>query len=85
VSNTNPAEDRRDHTHDVEAMDEKTGYSIEGDTPPGEGLAVGPTYHDMDVDHRGEGTRNRLWLVLVLVLVAIFVILAIIGRFDGFF
>ena len=64
---------------------ENTGHSIEGDTPPAEGVGVGPTNPDMDVEKRGEGTQTKTWITLALVLVIVFVVLAIIGRFAGFF
>ena len=65
-------------------MDEYSGYSIEGDTPPAEGLGVGPTNHEMDVEKPGEGAKSKIGLVLVLVLVA-FIVLLVIGRIVGMF
>ncbi len=85
MADLSPDDARNDREEAAKATRESTGHSIEGDTPPAEGLGVGPTNPDMDVEKRGEGAKNKVWLVLVLVLVVVFVILAIIGRFAGFF
>jgi Family of unknown function (DUF6480) len=85
MADLSPDNARNERDQAAKATRESTGHSIEGDTPPAEGLGVGPTNPDMDVEKRGEGAQNKVWLVLVLVLVVVFVILAIIGRFAGFF
>ncbi|MDI3330323.1 MAG: DUF6480 family protein [Micrococcus sp.] len=85
MADRSPEDARNDPEEAKKATRESTGHSIEGDTPPAEGLGVGPTNPDMDVEKPGEGAKNKVWLVLVLVLVVVFVVLAIIGRFAGFF
>jgi hypothetical protein len=85
MADRSPEEARNERDQAAKATRESTGHSIEGDTPPAEGAGVGPTNPDMDVEKPGEGAKGKVWLVLVLVLVGVFVILAIIGRFAGFF
>ncbi|HEY4614164.1 MAG TPA: DUF6480 family protein [Citricoccus sp.] len=85
MADVNPDHARNDPDEAAKATSENTGHSIEGDTPPAEGVGVGPTNPDMDVEKRGEGAQTKTWITLVLVLVIVFVVLAIIGRFAGFF
>jgi len=85
VADIDPQRARQDPEKAAEATREHSGYSIEGDTPPAEGLGVGPTNPEMDVERRGEGAKGKTWLVLVLALVVVFVVLAIIGRIAGMF
>ena len=85
MADLNSEDARNDRDQAAEATRESTGHSIEGDTPPAEGTGVGPTNPEVDVERPGEGAKGKVWLVLVLALVLVFVILAIIGRFAGFF
>ena len=71
--------------HAAAATRESSGYSNDGDTPPAQGLGVGPTKNDIDVDHPGEGAKNKTAMIVIAALVALFIVLAIIGRFGGLF
>lgn len=84
MSDNSPEDAERNRQKDAEATDEHSGYSIEGNTPPAEGLGVGPTNHEMDVESSGEGAKSKIGLVLILVLVGLFVLL-VIGRIIGMF
>ncbi|MGW9551145.1 DUF6480 family protein [Citricoccus zhacaiensis] len=85
MTDTNPDDARSDREKAADATNEDSGYSIDGDTPPAEGLGVGPTNNELDVDRPGVGAKNKTWLVVTLALVFVFVILAIIGRIAGMF
>jgi hypothetical protein len=85
MADISPEEARHDPQKDAKATDENSGYSIDGDTPPAEGLGVGPTNPELDVDRPGESAKNKTWLVVTLALVVVFVVLAIIGRWAGMF
>lgn len=69
----------------ADATRESSGHSFEGDTPPAQGLGVGPTKNDIDVDHPSEGGKNKTAMIVLVALVALFIILAVIGRFGGLF
>lgn len=85
MTDTSPEEARHDRKKAADTTHESSGYSIEGDTPPAEGLGVGPDNPKLDIEPPGDGAKNKVWLVLILALVAVFVILAVIGRFAGMF
>lgn len=46
---------------------------------------MGPTKNDIDVDHPSEGGKNKTAMIVLVALVALFIILAVIGRFGGLF
>lgn len=84
----------QDHSHETGgarfenprgATDETSGMTNPGETPPAEGVGVGPTNPEMDVEEPGEGGRNRVWLYVIPALVLVFMVLAIIGRTAGMF
>ncbi|NUL45797.1 hypothetical protein F7P69_11420 [Cellulosimicrobium funkei] len=81
----NPDDARNDREKAADATNENSGHSIDGDTPPAEGLGVGPTNNELDVDRPGVGAKNKTWLAAILALVIIFVVLAIVGRIAGMF
>lgn len=83
MAETDPEEAQHHRQKDAEDTDEHSGYSIDGDTPPSEGLGVGPTNPQVDIERPGEGPRNKVWLVLILAVVSVFVVPAIIGRIAG--
>lgn len=85
MADINPEEARRDPEKADEATHEHSGYSIEGDTPPAQGLGVGPTNKDDDVEHPGAGAKGKITLVVILVLVVIFIGLWIGGAIVGMF
>uniref|UniRef100_UPI00289FC5AD DUF6480 family protein n=1 Tax=Kocuria sp. TaxID=1871328 RepID=UPI00289FC5AD len=84
MSDINPQNPRPDREQLAAATNEDSGYSIEGDTPPAEGLSVGDTNNELDVDRPGDRSKGKITVVVLAVLVAVFVILAIIGRVIGF-
>lgn len=78
-----PEEARHNRRKDAEATHESSGYSIEGDTPPAQGLGVGPTNHELDVEGPGDGAKAKFWLVLIAALIALTVVLLVVGRIVG--
>lgn len=85
MSDVNPQNARGDRDEAAEATRESTGKSFEGDTPPAQGLGTGPDNPEQDVESRGEGSKNKFWLILIIILVLVFIVLAVVGRFGGFF
>lgn len=83
MADISPEEARHDKDKDAEATHESSGYSVEGDTPPAQGLGVGPTNHDLDVDGPADGAKAKFWLTLILGLVALTVVLLVVGRIVG--
>lgn len=72
---------RSDHL--ARATDENSGHAVAGDTPPAEGLGVGPTNPGMEADKSGEGGMGRILLGLLIALVVIGVLLFVIGRISS--
>ncbi|RKQ35214.1 DUF6480 family protein [Kocuria tytonis] len=85
MADINPEESEQDRAKAAAAANEHSGYSVEGDTPPAEGLGVGPTNNELDRDRPGDSTRPKIILTVLAVLLALFVVLAIAGRIIGFF
>lgn len=83
MADINPEEARHDPEADRKATHEHSGYSIDGDTPPAEGIGVGPTNHDGD--RTGGGSKGKTTLVVLLALVVVFLVLWIIGAVVGMF
>ncbi|MGW5853110.1 hypothetical protein [uncultured Micrococcus sp.] len=79
---TTPDPSERDAHADglARATDEHSGYTVEGDTPPAEGLGVGPTNPDMDVEKTGEGVNGKLIMGILIALVVVFLLLFVLGR-----
>lgn len=65
------------------AMDETSGVAFDGDTPPAEGVGVGPNNPGMDVEQTGERSVGKIVLGLIIALVVIGVLLFILGRVAG--
>ncbi|MFB9072304.1 DUF6480 family protein [Citricoccus parietis] len=82
---TGPEETPGNPENAAEATRETSGHSIDGDTPPAEGASPEPTNNELDVDRRGAGVMNKVWLVALLVLVLVFVVFWIIGSIAGLF
>lgn len=85
MSDIDPQNPRRDRQDAAAATNEESGYSIQGDTPPAEGLGVGDTNNELDVDRPGDRSKGKVTAVVLATLVAVFIILAIIGRVIGMF
>lgn len=76
---------RSDEQRAADATHEDSGYSIEGDTPPAEGLGVGPTRHELDVDHPGDSAKGKIALAVILGVVVLFAVLWFVGAVVGLF
>lgn len=85
MADINPEESERNRSKAAAAANEHSGYSVDGDTPPAEGLGVGPTNNELDRDHTGDSSKGKVTLVVLAVLVGLFIVLAIVGRIIGFF
>lgn len=85
MADINPEESERNRSKAAAAANEHSGYSVDGDTPPAEGLGVGPTNNELDRDHPGDSAKGKVTLVVLAVLVGLFIVLAIVGRIIGFF
>lgn len=85
MADINPEESELDRSKAAAAANEHSGYSVEGDTPPAEGLGVGPTNNEVDRERPGEGAVGKIVLIGLAVVVALFIVLAVIGRVIGFF
>ena len=84
MAHINPEESERDRAKAAAAANEHSGYSVEGDTPPAEGLGVGPTNNELDRDRPGDGAKPKIILTVLGVLVALFLVLVVVGRIIGF-
>ena len=84
MAHINPEESERDRTKAAAAANEHSGYSVEGDTPPAEGLGVGPTNNELDRDRPGDSAKPKIILTILGVLVALFLVLVVVGRIIGF-
>ena len=59
MSDINPQNQRPNHERMAAATNQDSGYSIEGDTPPAEGLSVGDTNNELDVDRPGDRSKEK--------------------------
>ncbi|WP_255396225.1 hypothetical protein [Kocuria sp. CNJ-770] len=59
MADINPEQARNDPEKAQDALNEESGRSIAGDTPPDAGVGVGPDNPDLDVDHPGTPRRAR--------------------------
>lgn len=84
MADINPEESERDRAKAAAAANEHSGYSVEGDTPPAEGLGVGPTNNELDRDRPGDSAKPKIILTVLGVLVALFLVLVVVGRIIGF-
>lgn len=85
MADINPERARNDPEKAGDALNEESGLSIEGDTPPDAGSGVGPTNHDLDVDHPGDSSKGKIALAVIIGLVALFVVLWFVGALVGMF
>ena len=85
MSEITPEHARNDPKKAGEALNEESGLSIEGDTPPDEGSGVGPTNHELDVDRPGDSAKGKIALAVIIGLVALFVVLWFVGAVVGMF
>ena len=85
MADISPEEAEHNRAKAAAAADEHTGYSVDWDTPPAEGIGVGPTNDELDRDHSGDSAKGKVTLVVLAVLVGLFIVLAIVGRIIGFF
>jgi hypothetical protein len=85
VAEINPEPERNDPKKAGDALNEESGLSIEGDTPPDAGSGVGPTNPELDVDRPGDSSKGKLALAVIIGLVALFVVLWFVGAVVGMF
>lgn len=65
------------------SLDEDSGADVPGGTPPAEGLGVGPTNPEMDVERPGERSTGKIVIGVLVALVVVFVLLFVLGRLFG--
>ncbi|MGW9762056.1 DUF6480 family protein [Micrococcus aloeverae] len=75
--------DPQDARRAREATDETSGVAFDSDTPPAEGVGVGPDNPGMDVEQTGERSAGKIVLGLIIALVVIGLLLFILGRVAG--
>ena len=85
MADISPEEARHNRKKDAEATHESSGYSVEGDTPPAQGLGVGPTNHELDVDHPGDSAKGKIAIAVIMGLVVLFAVLWFAGAVVGMF
>jgi hypothetical protein len=85
VTEINSEDARNDPKKASDALNEESGLSIEGDSPPDAGSGVGPTNHELDVDHPGDSAKGKIALVAILGLVLLFAVLWFVGAIVGMF
>ncbi|GAA1764837.1 hypothetical protein [Kocuria aegyptia] len=85
MAEINPENARNDPKKASDALNEESGLSIEGDTPPDAGVGVGPNNPDLDVDHPGDSAKGKIALAVIIGLVALFVVLWFVGALVGMF
>ena len=84
MADISPEEAEHNRRAAAAAANEDSGYSVDGDTPPAEGIGVGPTNHQPDSDGPSGGALKVI-LTILAVLFVVFIVLAIAGRVIGFF
>lgn len=85
MAEINPEQARNDPKKASDALNEESGLSIEGDSPPDAGSGVGPTNHELDVDHPGDSAKGKIAIVAILGLVVLFAVLWFVGAIVGMF
>lgn len=85
MADINPEHARNDPEKSRDALNEESGLSIEGDTPPDAGSGVGPTNHELDVERSGDSAKGKIALAVILGLVALFAVLWFVGAVVGMF
>jgi len=85
VADINPEQARNDPEKARKALNEETGYSVEGDTPPIAGLGVGPHNPDLDVDHPGDSSKGKIAIAVIFGFVVLFAVLWFVGALVGMF
>lgn len=85
MAEIDPEHARQDPHEAAEALNEESGKSFAGDTPPDAGSGVGPTNHEQDVDRPGDSSKGKIALAVILGLVALFAVLWFVGAVVGMF
>lgn len=85
MADISPEEARHDKDKDAAATHESSGYSVEGDTPPAQGLGVSATNHELDVDRPGDSAKGKIAIAVILGLVVLFAVLWFAGAVVGMF
>ncbi|MGQ1837988.1 DUF6480 family protein [Kocuria turfanensis] len=85
MADINPEQARNDPEKAREALNEESGRSIAGDTPPDAGVSVGPDNPDLDVDHPGDSAKGKIAIAAILGLVLLFAVLWFVGAVVGLF
>lgn len=85
MADINPEQARNDPEKAQEALNEESGRSIDGDTPPDAGVGVGPDNPDLDVEHPGDSAKGKIAMVAILGLVVLFAVLWFVGALVGMF
>ncbi|GAB2602048.1 UNVERIFIED_CONTAM: DUF6480 family protein [Kocuria sp. CPCC 205316] len=85
MAEIDPEQARNDPKKAGDALNEESGLSYEGDTPPDAGSGVGPTNHELDVDRPGDSAKGKIALAVIIGLVALFVVLWFVGAVVGMF
>ncbi|MGX5359623.1 DUF6480 family protein [Kocuria sp. KH4] len=85
MAEINPEQARNDPEKAREALNEESGRSIAGDSPPDAGLGVGPDNPDLDVDHPGDSAKGKIAIAAILGLVLLFAVLWFVGAVVGLF
>ena len=85
MADINPEDARNDPQKAQDALNEESGRSIEGDTPPDAGVGVGPDNPDLDVDHRGDSAKGKIAIAVILGFAVLFAVLWFVGAIIGLF
>lgn len=85
MSDIDPDETRKDPQKAQDALNEESGRSIPGDTPPDAGVGVGPNNPDVDADHPGDTSKGKVAIAVILGLALLFAVLWFVGAIIGLF
>ena len=85
MAEINHEQARNDPKKAQDALNEESGMSIQGDSPPDAGLGVGPTNHELDVDHPGDSAKGKIAIAVIMGLVVLFAVLWFAGAVVGMF
>jgi hypothetical protein len=85
MSTIDPEDAGRDPQKARDALNEESGRSIEGDTPPDAGVGVGPSNPELDADHPGDRSKGKVAIAVILGLAVLFAVLWFVGAVVGLF
>lgn len=85
MADIDPEDARDDPEKARRAARESSGYEFEGDTPPAQGLGVGPTNPELDADRPGDSAKGKVALAVIVGLVVLFAVLWFVGAVVGMF